>query len=74
MALVHHLDLQNQMRQVVRNLEAQIPVAVVAQACTKVLQLMEKVRKAEQVLWSFVGLPQASRYSRNQRQIQQLQG
>jgi hypothetical protein len=71
-AQVHHLDLQNQMRQVVRNLEPQIPVAAVAQAYSKVLQQMEKVRRAEQVLWSFVGLPQASRYSRNQHQIQQL--
>jgi hypothetical protein len=72
--LVHHLDLRNQMQQVVRNLEAQIPVAAVAQAYSKVLPLMAKVRKAEQVLWSFVGLPQASRSSHNQFQIQQLQG
>jgi hypothetical protein len=49
-AQVHHLDPQSQMRQVVRNLEAQIPVVVVAQVSTKALQPMEKVRRAEQVL------------------------
>jgi hypothetical protein len=53
--LVHHLDLQNQTRLAVRNLEQQIPVAAAELAFSKVLRPMVKVRKAEQALWLFAG-------------------
>jgi hypothetical protein len=52
---VHHLDLRNQMQQVARNPEVQIPVAVVELASSKVLRPMVKAHKAVQELWLSAG-------------------
>jgi hypothetical protein len=54
-AQVHHLDLQNQMQQVVRNPEQQILVAVVVLAFSRALQRTVKVHKAVQALWLSAG-------------------
>jgi hypothetical protein len=52
---VHHLALRSQMQQVVRNLEPQIPEAVVELASSRVLRPTVKAHKVEQVLWWFAG-------------------
>jgi uncharacterized OB-fold protein len=54
-ALAHLLDPQNQMQQVVRNPEPQIPVAAVALVFTKVPRPTVKVHKAALESWSFDG-------------------